>query len=98
MPASIRIAPTGVIEKVSGSSTEIAAITPIPGSTPTTLPNSTPRKHHIRLSGCSATLKPCSRSATVVTIIRSPFQHGEGKLQQIGEEQPGEGGQAASEQ
>ena len=50
MPDSIRMAETGVIPKVSGSSNEIAAMTPMPGSTPTTLPNSTPTKppHEVR--------------------------------------------------
>ena len=54
----VLIAGTGGIPKVSGSRMEMVATGPIPGSTPTRLPTSTPRKQYIRLCGSSATPKP----------------------------------------
>ena len=71
-PASIRTAPTGVIPKVSGSRIEMVASGPMPGSTPTMLPTSTPMKHHIRLCGSSATPKPYQRSVSAVAITGRP--------------------------
>ena len=68
-PASIRMAPTGLMPKVSGSRIEIVASGPMPGSTPTMLPISTPMKHHIRFCGSSATPKPYQRSVSAVVII-----------------------------
>src|SRR5476651_1394969 len=67
------MAGTGCMAKVSGSKMEIAESTPMPGSTPTRLPISTPAKHHITLCSARATLKPCMRSARPVAFIaRAP--------------------------
>ena len=68
-PASIRIAPTGFMPNVSGSRIETVASGPMPGSTPTMLPTSTPMKHHIRFCGSSATPNPYQRSVRAVPII-----------------------------
>ena len=45
---------------------------PMPGSTPTMLPTSTPTKHHIRLCGSSATPKPYQRSVRAVPDHQKP--------------------------
>ena len=65
-PASIRMAPTGLMPKVSGSRIEMVASGPMPGSTPTMLPTSTPMKHQTMLCGSSATPKPYQRSVSAV--------------------------------
>ncbi|KAF0118353.1 MAG: hypothetical protein FD152_4694 [Xanthobacteraceae bacterium] len=44
MPASMMTAPVGGMAKVAGSSSDIAAMGPMPGSTPTSVPISTPAK------------------------------------------------------
>ena len=44
MPASMMSAVTGAKEKVIGSSIAIVAVGPMPGSTPTRVPSSTPTK------------------------------------------------------
>src|SRR5712672_1409506 len=67
------MAGTGCMAKVSGSRMEMADSTPMPGSTPTRLPISTPAKHHMTLCRSRATLKPCARSARpVLFITRAP--------------------------
>lgn len=43
----------------------IAEIGPIPGSTPTTVPSSTPRRAKARLTGSSAEAKPPPKSMRV---------------------------------
>src|SRR5499427_11136237 len=65
-PPSIRMAPTGFMPKVSGSKIEMVASGPIPGSTPTMLPTSTPTKHHKILCGSKATPKPYQRPEALV--------------------------------
>ena len=45
---------------------------PMPGSTPTMLPTSTPMKQNIRLCGSSATPKPYQRSVSAVVITGRP--------------------------
>ena len=52
------IAPVGSIPKVIGSNRAMAAAGPMPGSTPTIWPNSTPRKHIAMYVGVSAAEKP----------------------------------------
>src|SRR5260370_1278452 len=68
MPASMIIAPAGFIRNVSGSSIAIVAGGPSPGMIPTTVPSTTPTKHHSRFAGCSATAKPCIRPETISTL------------------------------
>src|SRR5262245_51428350 len=62
------MAPAGFMLKVSGSSIAMVAGGPRPGSTPTTVPRSTPTKHHSRFAGWSATENPCSRPARMSTL------------------------------
>src|SRR5581483_7470828 len=72
MPASMMIAPAGFMWKVSGSSMATVAGGPSPGSTPTTVPRSTPTKHQSRLVGSSATPKPWARLARISTLEPDP--------------------------
>jgi hypothetical protein len=44
MPASMISAPAGDSEKVIGNSMAMVAVGPMPGSTPTSVPSSTPMK------------------------------------------------------
>jgi hypothetical protein len=46
---------TGAREKVVGRSKDIAAMGPIPGNTPISVPNKTPRKQNKRLTGVRVT-------------------------------------------
>ncbi len=71
-PPSIRMAATGFMPKVSGNRIEMVASGPMPGSTPTMLPTSTPMKQNIRLCGSSATPKPYQRSVSAVVITGRP--------------------------
>src|SRR5688572_2379498 len=68
MPASMIIALAGFMRKVSGSSIAIVAGGPRPGITPTTVPSTTPRKHHSRFIGSRATANPCSRPERTSTL------------------------------
>jgi hypothetical protein len=58
MPASMISAVAGCIAKVDGRRRAMAPTGPIPGSTPTIVPTSTPTKHANRLLGRSAIEKP----------------------------------------
>jgi hypothetical protein len=51
--------------KETGMRIAIAEIGPMPGSTPTTVPSSTPRRAKARLAGSSAEAKPPPRSMRV---------------------------------
>src|SRR5699024_2622299 len=65
MPQS-RMSPcTGSMPKETGMRIAIAEIGPMPGSTPTTVPSSTPRRAKARLAGSSAAAKPPPRSMRV---------------------------------
>ncbi|KAG1274938.1 hypothetical protein G6F64_015007 [Rhizopus arrhizus] len=61
MPDSMTSAAVGVMVYVNGSRMEMAASTPMPGSTPIRLPMNTPNTAHIRLSSANATENPCIR-------------------------------------
>src|SRR5262252_6279416 len=80
------IAPAGFMLKVSGSSIAMVAGGPSPGSTPTTVPRSTPTKHHSRFAGWNATEKPCSRPARMSTL-EAHHARGERKAQRAVEHQ-----------
>ena len=58
MPASMMRAVAGESAKVEGMRSAIAPMGPMPGSTPTTVPISTPTKHASRFAGARATPKP----------------------------------------
>src|SRR5213594_2992266 len=61
MPASMIMAVVGSMRKVSGKRIDTAAVVPIPGRIPTTVPTVTPIKQNSRLAGNKATWKPCKR-------------------------------------
>ena len=61
MPASMISAPTGATLNVSGSSIAMVASGPMPGSTPISVPTSTPMKQYIRFCSENATPKPKTR-------------------------------------
>src|SRR5699024_2158483 len=68
--------------KETGMRIAIAEIGPMPGSTPTTVPSSTPRRAKARLAGSSAEAKPPPRSMRVsisVPLTQDPDRqiHGE---------------------
>src|ERR687890_381591 len=67
MPASMISEDAGSRVKVNGRRMAIVVIGAMPGSTPTRVPISAPRKQKPRLAGVSATAKPVARFA-----IRSP--------------------------
>src|SRR2546426_8403190 len=67
MPASMMMAPAGFMLKVSGRSIAIVAGGPSPGRIPTTVPRSTPTKHHSRLAGSSATANPLRSPVRIST-------------------------------
>src|SRR5512140_232580 len=69
MPASMMSAETGGSTKVAGSSIEIVAIGPMPGSTPISVPSSTPMKQYITLVNVSATLKPSIRFCRISIVV-----------------------------
>src|SRR4051794_10372384 len=65
MPASMIRPVTGSRDSVSGSSTATPVVEPRPGSTPMTVPTSTPMKHHSRFSTLSAVEKPRTRLSSM---------------------------------
>src|SRR5690554_2199899 len=62
-PANMMKADVGATEMVTGSNSAMVSAGPIPGRTPIAVPSTEPSNAHIRLVGCSATEKPCSRSS-----------------------------------
>src|SRR3954470_6312588 len=68
MPASMIMAPVGSSFIVSGSSIAIVAGGPSPGSTPITVPSTTPITHIMRFCAVSATWNPCSRPPRISTL------------------------------
>src|SRR5262245_17779760 len=63
MPASMISEEAGGSENVNGSRIAMVVIGAMPGSTPTNVPISAPRKQKPRLAGVSATAKPAARLA-----------------------------------
>src|ERR671914_1241796 len=72
MPASMMIAVTGSRPNVIGSRIAIVADGPRPGSTPTSMPTSTPIRQNRRLVGSSTTPKP---STTGVRSTAELLEH-----------------------
>jgi hypothetical protein len=58
MPASMISAVAGCMAKVDGRSSAMAPTGPMPGSTPTMVPTTTPMRHANRLLGISAMENP----------------------------------------
>src|SRR6185503_713249 len=83
MPASMISAVAGCRAKVDGSSRAMAPTGPMPGSTPTIVPTSTPTKHASRLPGIIATPNPYMRPSIGPTLSspaagqRDVEEHGE---------------------
>jgi hypothetical protein len=61
MPASMISEETGSSWKVIGSSMAMVAVAPMPGSTPISVPSSTPMRQKNRFSGEAAVEKPSAR-------------------------------------
>src|SRR5579875_1816233 len=81
---------------VMGSRMESVAITPMPGSTPTRLPITTPNRQNTRLCGSSATPNPNSRLCRAPSSI-GPSEGWEWHLQQVGEQSDTDGGDDGGE-
>jgi hypothetical protein len=64
MPASMISAEVASRLKVIGSSIAMVAVVPMPGSTPISVPSSTPIRQYIRFSGDTATCRPSARLAS----------------------------------
>jgi hypothetical protein len=58
MPANMMSEPAGSSLKVTGSSSATVSAGPIPGSTPTAVPSSTPMSANSRFIGCRAIVRP----------------------------------------
>ena len=58
MPANMISEPAGSSLKVTGSSSATVSAGPMPGSTPTAVPSSTPISANRRFIGCKATVRP----------------------------------------
>src|SRR4051812_15947210 len=66
----------GGSENVNGSRIAMVVIGAMPGSTPTSVPISAPRKQKPRLAGVSATAKPVARLAIRSTpVLHSLWPH-----------------------
>src|SRR5688572_30654191 len=75
MPASMISADAGGSENVNGSRIAMVVIGAIPGSTPTSVPISAPRKQKPIFAGVSATEKPVARLAIRSMDRPSPRQN-----------------------
>src|SRR5882724_9663694 len=78
MPANRMKAAVGSTLKVIGRSSAMVSAGPRPGSTPIAVPSVVPTRHHIRLTGVSATAKPL-RSWAKASMSR-PLSKAEGAL------------------
>src|SRR5882724_11154846 len=73
MPANRMKAEVGSTLKVIGSSSAMVSAGPRPGSTPMAVPSVVPTRHHIRLTGVSATAKPfisCEKASISGALFR----------------------------
>src|SRR3954451_5408700 len=81
MPAIMMMPASGVPDSVTGNSSDIAEIGPMPGNTPTSVPMNTPMKQYSRLTGSSATQKPCM-TLRMVSIRSTDLQQADRQLDQ----------------
>src|ERR1044072_7139761 len=88
MPASMMIAVTGSMPKVSGSRIADVAAGPSPGRTPISMPMTTPIRQYRRFAGSSTTPKP-SRTGDRSTCL---LQQVRDRHRERGHEQEGEPG------
>src|SRR5215211_1358893 len=82
MPAIMMMPDSGVPDSVTGSSSDIAEIGPMPGNTPTSVPMKTPMKQYSRLIGKNATPKPCATLIRTSMLGSSDFEHARRQLDQ----------------
>src|SRR5262245_55095600 len=100
MPASITTDLVVSSPKVAGKRMLMPESGPMPGSTPTIVPTRQPRKAYHSTSGCSATENPSSRLSSVPIALESEQSERavlERRLEQHGEQQPGERNHADAE-
>src|SRR5665647_522365 len=87
MPDSMMMAPTASRLKVSGSSMATAATGPMPGSTPTRVPTSTPMKQYQRFISETAVEKPNDRfGISCEKSMLSPPEQGVGQFDAVNED------------
>src|SRR5687768_146798 len=98
MPASMISDVAGDSARVSGRSIAIVAVGPIPGSTPTSVPRSTPMKQKATLTGENAVSKPRprfrKRSIGVALGAKPRAEKPERQAQPEAEDEDAEHGQA----
>src|SRR3954468_12486636 len=82
MPAIMMMPDSGVPDSVTGSSSDIAEIGPMPGNTPTRVPTNTPMKQYRILTGSRATPKPCATLRMVSICASADFKNAGGQLDQ----------------
>src|ERR1700712_3710655 len=82
MPAIMMMPDSGVPDSVTGSSSDIAEIGPMPGSTPTSVPMKTPMKQYSRLIGSNATPNPCATLMSVSMMRSADFEDARRQLDQ----------------
>src|SRR3712207_9387285 len=68
MPANMMIEPAGSSLKVMGRSSATVSAGPMPGSTPTAVPRSTPMSATSKFIGWTATASPCARETKVSMV------------------------------
>ena len=86
MPANIIIAETGPKFRVTGISRAIVAVGPNPGSTPTKVPNKTPKKQYHILAIERLIEKPKRRLSNIF-ISKSPKSFWKGSIEPYTENQ-----------
>src|SRR6185369_5347031 len=86
MPASMIRADTGCRLNVIGSSIAMVATGPMPGSTPISVPSTTPIRQYSRLIGETATPKPIIRLLKI-SIMAGPSAHNR-RPQREGQREP----------
>src|SRR5688500_4366336 len=87
MPASMMIAETGGMPKVTGNRIAIAAEGPMPGSAPMIVPISDPSRAKRMFCGVSATEKPNSRSLTISMASETQWSRWERHAQDASEDE-----------
>ena len=86
--------PVGSSLAVTGSNSATVIDGPTPGRMPITVPSVTPIRAHNRLSGVSATAKPCMSAASVSMSAAHPEPAvGQRQLQELGEKKKHHQGQ-----
>ena len=86
MPASMISEDTGSSWNVIGSSMAMVAVAPMPGSTPISVPSSTPIRQKARFSSEDATLKPRARFDS--RSMGAPYSGSQGPKRRNGSPRP----------